>query len=153
MTLKPLNNRAVIQLDSVNFRVRNNITIFLLDSSTLVHPGRGLGTRTRRSLPFSIGRLPSTGLVPRFPPSLAGLNHFKPSESENNFGTLRGNSENVITLALLKGLRLVHFFRGPLKELANAIRRRPGPGPGGGKMTEMMAIQTTKGVTVATHTP
>ncbi len=29
--------------------------------------------------------------------------------------------ENVLTLALLKGLRLVHFFRGPLKELAKAI--------------------------------
>jgi hypothetical protein len=33
--------------------------------------------------------------------------------------------ENVLTLALLKGLRLVHFFRGPLKELANAISGSP----------------------------
>ena len=33
--------------------------------------------------------------------------------------------ENVLTLALLKSLRLVHFFRGPLKELANAISVSP----------------------------
>jgi hypothetical protein len=50
--------------------------------------------------------------------------------------------ENVLTLALLKGLLLVHFFRGPLKELAKAISGK-----------KMMAIQTTKGVTAAAHTP
>jgi hypothetical protein len=44
------------------------------------------------------------------------------------YGTYRYTAwkfENVKTLALLKGLRLVHFFRGPLKELANAISGSP----------------------------
>ncbi len=37
----------------------------------------------------------------------------------------RGKVRNLCCIASLKGLRLVHFFRGPLKELANAISGSP----------------------------
>jgi hypothetical protein len=35
--------------------------------------------------------------------------------------TPRGKVRKLCCIASLKGLRLVHFFRGPLKEMANAI--------------------------------
>ncbi len=39
--------------------------------------------------------------------------------------TPRGKFRKLCCIASLKGLRLVHFFRGPLKELANVISGSP----------------------------
>ncbi len=62
---------------------------------------------------------------------------------------LRGKVRKLCVIAGLKGLRLVHFFRGPLKESANAISGSPQAAA----TWKMMAIQTPNGVTAAKHSP